>query len=76
MITQKDLFARVQALGLVIRKDWGGAGYRIARALDHYKALYPRKPRSYWHERQEVEAYYCDDRDDAYATAIHMAKPA
>lgn len=73
MITQKDLFARVRALGLTCHKTEGG-DYRVARSLfGYYAAKYPLKSHGFWRERQEAEAYYCDDRDDAYATAIKMA---
>lgn len=74
MITQKDLFARVQALGLTIRKTEGG-DYRIAYPFPPGGPL-PMRHALKIKERIEAMAAYTDDRDDAYGTAIHMSKPA
>jgi len=63
-LTQKQLFAAVRALGLSIRCADGE--YRIAHKLGHYRdALLAR---------QESDAYYTNDRDDALATARAMAQ--
>ena len=73
MLTQRDLFDRVKALGLNIQKR--GGEYRVFH--------WPKGGLPGGHGRiariqevSEATAYYTDDRDDAYGTAIHMAKPA
>lgn len=72
MLRQSDLFSRIRGLGLTVTVLDGE--YRITYPVSHYAALYPTKARSYWMERQEVDAAYTDDRDDAYGTAIVMSK--
>lgn len=72
MLTQRELFNRVNALGLSITKREGE--YRVA-----YRYPGPL-PGGHGRIRRiqdivEATAYYTDDRDDAYGTAILMAKP-
>lgn len=62
--TDKQLFALVRALGLLIAKTGTGAyspvEYRVA-------------PKGGDRAQREARAYYTNDRDDAYATAMTMA---
>lgn len=72
MLRQSDLFARIKGLGMRVSVTDGE--YRVTYPRSHYAALYPTKAQSYWVEREEVDAYYTTDRDDAYGTAIIMSK--
>lgn len=70
MLRKSELFVRVRALKLTIRHTDGE--YRIAHGLHAYEKLgYDYAQRV---ERNEAQAYYTDDTDDAYGTAIIMAK--
>lgn len=70
MLRQSDLFARVKALGMgIIVLD---GEYRVSFTLASYMALGLGKQEAF--ARLIAEAYYTDDRDDAYGTAIIMAK--
>lgn len=75
MLTQQQLTARVRDLGLQVSKTAAGE-YRVAHTIPHYADRYPDRDIGYWRKRQEDEAYYCEFRDDAYATAIKMAQEA
>lgn len=61
-------------MGLSIRKT-GGGDYRIAYPFPPGGPL-PMRHALKVRERIEAMAAYTDDREDAYATAIHMSKPA
>lgn len=71
-LKQSDLFSRIRGLGLTVTVLDGE--YRVTYPVSHYAALHPTKARSFWMDRQEAEASYTDDRDDAYGTAILMSK--
>ena len=68
---QKELFAAVRALGLVITRTEGGDEYRLAFPLAHYDGDRPHQ-----RDRQEGEAYYGDDAWDILGTAVAMLKAA
>lgn len=71
-ITQKALFAAVQALGLLIKKDAAG-DYRVAYPIvGPLPGGHGRIARLY--DSQEAAAYYTQDRLDALLTAIDMAR--
>lgn len=70
-LRQSDLFDRVRAMGLTIRKNDGE--YRVAYVYpDALPGGHGRIARI--QAKIEDMAHYTDDRDDAYATAIHMSK--
>lgn len=72
-LRQKDLFDRVKAMGLSIKKTEAG-DYRVTYVYpDSLPMGHGRIARI--HAKQEALAYYSDDRDDVYATAISMSKP-
>lgn len=69
-LRHKDLLARVKGLGLSIRSVDGE--YRVTYPVGDYLALGLTHREAY--DRAEQQAYYTDDRDDAYGTAISMSK--
>ena len=59
--TQNETFAAIRAMGLTVRKTGYGNEIRVAYA--DLKG-----------DEQEASAYYTDDREDAFYTAVRMVE--